>query len=98
MKHTTNLDFDGMAGTGVNRAPNRFAKNQYTGHSNDGRAVNMGRGPTRGNASSSPRAGGPSATRDPHQMTIATASQGGRIDGGTTVRGFSNPDKINLGR
>ena len=24
----SNLDFDGMAGDGVNRAPNRYAKNQ----------------------------------------------------------------------
>lgn len=45
----SNLDFSGMKGTGVNRAPNRFAKNQFTGHSNDGRTVNMGRGPTKGN-------------------------------------------------
>lgn len=44
-----NLDFEGMAGTGVNRAPNRFAGNQWSGHSNDGRLVNKGRGPTKGN-------------------------------------------------
>jgi hypothetical protein len=30
-------------------------------------------------------------------MTIATAGQGGRINGGTTVTGFKNPDKINVG-
>lgn len=44
-----NMDFDGMAGTGVNRGANRFAGNQWSGHSNDGRLVNKGRGPTRGN-------------------------------------------------
>jgi len=44
-----NMDFDGMAGTGVNRSANRFAGNQWSGHSNDGRLVNKGRGPTRGN-------------------------------------------------
>jgi hypothetical protein len=50
MKATdSNLDFDGMKGDGVNRSANRLAKNQWSGHSNDGRSVNMGRGPTKGN-------------------------------------------------
>jgi hypothetical protein len=30
-------------------------------------------------------------------MTIATASQGGRINGGATAKCPSNPDKINVG-
>ena len=49
MKQDKNLNFNGMAGDGVNRGANRFAKNQWSGHSNDGRLVNMGRGPTKGN-------------------------------------------------
>ena len=49
MKQDKNLNFNGMAGDGVNRGANRFAKNQWSGHSNDGRLVNMGRGPTVGN-------------------------------------------------
>lgn len=52
MKNTQsdkNLDFDGMKGDGVNRAANRFAGNHWSGHSNDGRLVNKGRGPTKGN-------------------------------------------------
>ena len=43
------LAFDGAAGDGVNRASNKWAKNQWSGHSNDGRDVRFGRGPTRGN-------------------------------------------------
>ena len=43
------LAFDGAAGDGVNRAGNKYAKNHWSGHSNDGRGVNYGRGPTRGN-------------------------------------------------
>ena len=91
-----NLDFDGMAGTGVNRARNRFAGN----HPGLTSRENYGRGPTKGNASDSgiERGIGPSATGDPQKKTIATASQGGRINGGTTVKGFANPDKINVGR
>jgi len=90
-----NLDFDGMAGNGVNREANKYAGNQ------SGLAMKerFGRGPTKGNASDSgiERNIGPSATKDKHKMTIATASQGGKINGGTTVKGFANPDSINVG-
>jgi len=98
----TGLASSGMAGDGVNRsaATDRYSHNQWSGHSNDGRTVNMGlmQSQRRGNASSSPMRVGPPATRDAHQMTIATAAQGGRIDGGTQVRMPANADKINIGR
>jgi len=45
MKQSSNLDFDGMAGDGVNRGKNRFAGN----HSGLSAVVNAGRGPTKGN-------------------------------------------------
>jgi hypothetical protein len=93
----SNLDFAGMTGDGVNRAANSFAKNTWSGHSNDGRDVNKGRGPLVGNASSSPMDVGPSVTKDAKQMTIATAKQGGKINGGTRVTMPANPDKINQG-
>jgi hypothetical protein len=90
--------FNGQMGDGVNRMTNRYAHNHWSGHSNDGRTVNMGMGPRKGNASSSAMAVGPSATKDKHQMTIATAAQGGRINGGATVKSFAgSPDKINVG-
>lgn len=92
-----NLSFDGMAGDGVNRAKNAYAHNQWSGHSNDGRDVNFGRGPTKGNASSSPRHGGPSATKDKHKMTIATAAQGKNIGSGYHCPSYGNPDAINVG-
>lgn len=88
-----NLDFDGMAGDGVNRAANRFAGN----HMNSAMKENYGMGPRRGNASSAADDVGPSATRDKHKLTIATASQGGRINGGATVKQWPNADKINVG-
>ena len=98
MKATdSNLDFAGMAGDGVNRAANRYAHNHWSGHSNDGRDVNYGAGPRRGNASSSPRRVGPGATQDGLQMTIATASQGHNIGQGYHCPPVGNPDKINVG-
>ena len=89
----------GMMGDGVNRAKNAYAKNQYSGHSNDGRLVNMGMMASQrtGNASSSPKAVGPSPTKDARKKTIATAAQGGKINGGTVCKGFPNPDAINVG-
>jgi hypothetical protein len=44
----TNMQFDGI-GDGPKKGSSRFAHNQWSGHSNDGRLVNKGRGPTTGN-------------------------------------------------
>lgn len=85
-----NLDFDGMAGTGVNRAGNRFAGNA----SGQKMKENFGNKTFKGNASDSAMQVGASVTRDPHKKTIATASQGGKINGGADCSGFTNPDKI----
>lgn len=41
----------GAAAPGFSRGTNKYAKNQWSGHSNDGREVNFGRGPTVGNKS-----------------------------------------------
>lgn len=93
MKHDMNLAFDGMAGDGVNRMTNKYAGNQSGLKSKE----NYGMGPRKGNASSSPDKVGPSVTKDKHKMTIATASQGGKINGGAEARCPANPNKINVG-
>ena len=92
-----NLDFDGMRGTGVNRAVNRFAHNQWSGHSNDGRTVNFGRGPTRGNDGQCHNPGTPSssvtkdrAQRPPVSAVPSLPAQGSvrdNINRGSQVRG-----------
>ena len=57
MKHNSktqsdmNLDFDGMAGNGVNRGANKFAGNQHSGVQNPNKMFNNKRGPTVGNKS-----------------------------------------------
>lgn len=38
----------GTSGKGYSRGTNPYAKNQWSGHSNDGREVNFSRGPTGG--------------------------------------------------
>ena len=43
------LAFDGVDGQGYSRNGTKMMTNQWSGHSNDGRLVNVGRGPTKGN-------------------------------------------------
>ena len=91
--------FNGQMGDGVNRMKNPYAHNHWSGHSNDGRDVNVGRfaGARKGNTSDSPREGGPSVTRDPHRMTVSTAAGAGVIAAGYHCPPVGNPDKINVG-
>jgi hypothetical protein len=71
MKHNpitqsdTNMNFDGMQNQSA-AALKRFAGKNWSGHSYDGREVNFGRGPTRGNDGScdTPRNLAASVTRD----------------------------------
>lgn len=86
MKQDSNLDFNGQAGTGVN---GHGTNGKYAGNQHGGKAGgNYGTGPRRGNHSSNP-AGTP--------KTIATAAQGGKINGGADCGCWSNSDKINVG-
>lgn len=43
-----NMNFDGMESLTPQRS-SKYKTNAWSGHSNDGRSVNMGRGPVRGN-------------------------------------------------
>ena len=79
MKHNpitqsdTNMNFDGMQNQSA-AALKRFAGNKWSGHSNDGREVNFGRGPTRGNDGSCdmPKNLGASVTRDSDRKTMTS--------------------------
>ena len=62
---TSNMEFDGI-GAGPKKGSTKFSHNQWSGHSNDGRDVNFGRGPTKGNDGMchNPGTPGGSVTRD----------------------------------
>lgn len=101
MKTNSNLDFNGMAGDGVNRGKNRFAGN----HSGLTGVVNAGRGPTRGNdgACHDPISGAGSAKGAPSHVhdTHAPGAYGKaqyRGVGGTQVKKPGSEAKINVGR
>ena len=93
------MAYNGQAGTGVNRMANPYAHNQWSGHSNDGRDVNFGlmESQRKGNASSSPLMSNKPVNKDAHKLTIATAQQGMPVGAAITVKGFANPDAINVG-
>jgi hypothetical protein len=84
-----NLDFDGMTGNGVNRAPNRFAGNHWGGVNKE-KLVNEGRGPTKGNQCYH-GVGGPSVTKDERRYPPATSEASGR-------EYPKNPDSLNYGK
>ena len=90
--------FNGQMGDGVNRMSGGISCANPMTIGDAALSMNYGRGPRTGNASSSPRAVGPSATRDPNRMTIATAAQGGRIMGGAERKQPANPNQIYMKR
>ena len=96
------MNFDGMESMKVSRST-KFAHNQWSGHSNDGRLVNKGRGPTvaghtghktPGTVGGVPALPAQGSVRD----NINRGSQV-RNPGGTTMpRHPANPDKIRVGQ
>ena len=81
-----NMNFDGMERMAPQRST-KYQTNTWSGHMNDGRLVNKGRGPTRGNQDYRGE-GGPSVTRDSFRPAPTDAVPSTKI----------NPDRINLGR
>jgi len=96
-----NMNFDGMESI----APKHSSKlhtNHWSGHANDGREVNFGRGPTvagrtghktPGSTGSVPQLPAQGSVRD----SINRGSQY-RGPGGVTAKSPSNPDKIRIGQ
>jgi hypothetical protein len=95
MKAARDQDDKGLEFNGQGSPVNYKGGEKFSGNRSGlvGKA-NYGSGPNKGNQSDSPRHGGPSVTRDPHAKTIATAAQGGKINGGTQCKYPANPDKI----
>jgi hypothetical protein len=69
----SNLNFDGMEKIAPKRST-KYQTNQWSGHMNDGRNVNFGRGPTKGNQDHAAKKVGPPATFDSYRGTPTTKS------------------------
>lgn len=91
------MKFDGMEAGSTGSSSSRFSHNKWSGHSNDGRSVNFGRGPTVGNNGQcdTPRNLGASVTKDaarrpPVSSTPSVPAQGSvrdNINRGSQYRG-----------
>jgi len=67
MKHENVNPATGAAAPGFSRGSNKYSHNQWSGHSNDGRLVNKGRGPTKGNQDHKPMSVGKPVTKDAYR-------------------------------
>ena len=97
-----NMDFDGMQSMAPSRS-SKYMTNHWSGHMNDGRLVNKGRGPTvagqTGKKTPGTVGGVPAV---PKQGSVRDSINRGsqvRNPGGTTeVKCPPNPDKIRMGQ
>lgn len=104
-QNDTGLGFDGSAPVTTRGVSGNYNKNHWSGHLNDGRTVNMGRGPTKGNDGSCGHSGYSHTGKTP--PTAAVAGHPGNMDrinagagprgGGKSVTRPSNMDRINAG-
>ncbi len=101
----------GAAAPGFSRGSDKFSHNQWSGHSNDGRLVNKGRGPTVGNQDYDAMQG---KHKEPPTRALPKVNPGKdmftgreqvRTPGGTRAwepkagqNYTGNPDKQNFGR
>ena len=106
MKDKSGMAFDGFSGPGYSRNNSgKIQVNQHTGHMNDGRLVNKGRGPTVGNTSNDKTPGAAALPGfNPGKEMFAGSAQV-RTPGGTRTWDPSkgqnykgNADSINMGR
>ena len=108
-----NMNFDGMENIAP-KGSTKYAHNQWSGHSNDGRTVNYGRGPLVGNNGTCPDPHTPSksVTKDAYRRAPDRVGSGAaprnadainvgaqyRGIGGTAVKKPGNPDSIRAGQ
>ena len=81
MKKTQGMDFE-IGASAVRKSSTKYAHNQWSGHSNDGRTVNFGRGHTVGNDGSCGHAGMPFKGEKP---PVSAGGRGQKRGGGTAM-------------
>ena len=83
-----NMNFDGMESIAP-KGSTKYQTNAWSGHMNDGRLVNKGRGPTVGNQDHAAMKVGPAVTKDAYRAAPTSA-----LPASTKIK---NPDYINGG-
>jgi hypothetical protein len=107
-QHDRGLGFDGSEAMSPQKSSTKFAHNKFTGHSNDGRLVQMGQQPNRrGNDGSCSHSGMGQSGKMPPVLGMAAkkadpdAQHYGaqhRGAGGVMPKQPANPDRQNAGR
>lgn len=102
------LSYMGGEGYSRNSVANKKQVNQWSGHLNDGRTVNFGRGPTKGNDGTCGHAGYEHKGKKPMTSSVPSTNVKNvdsinvgsqfRGAGGTTVKKPGADAKINVGR
>lgn len=94
-------DLSYMSGKGYSRGSDKICVNQWSGHLNDGRLVNKGRGPTVGNKGSEKAVMPPVSSVPSKKSMMGDNNNIGsqyRGVGGTNVRAPGPDARINKGR
>jgi hypothetical protein len=111
MKSEPGLKFDGAEAMAPQKASTRFAHNKFSGHSNDGRLVQMGQQPNRkGNDGSCSHSGMAQSGKKPPTSALPALPPQGQVrdninrgsqhrgQGGVMPKHPANPDRQNVGR
>lgn len=103
----SSMDFE-IGSSAIQKSSTKYAKNQWSGHSNDGRTVNMGRGPTKGNDGSCGHAGYADSGRKPPTAAVPglpaqgsvrdSINRGSQVRGGGTTMPARGKTEFNAGR
>jgi hypothetical protein len=100
MGDNASFAFNGQMGDGVNKSGDRWAGN-HTGlkmKENYGLKESQRRGTASDSHADRMDSIGPSVTKDPERMTVATASQGGVTEEHGKVPHIANPDAIYISK
>lgn len=104
---SSSMDFE-IGSKEVKKSSTKFAKNQWSGHLNDGRTVNYGRGPTRGNDGSCGHSGFSHSGKTPPTSAVPAVpaqgsvrdniNRGSQVRGGGTAMPARGKTEFNVGR
>ena len=104
---SSSMDFE-IGSSATQKSSTKFAKNQWSGHSNDGREVNMGRGPTKGNDGKCGHSGFSHTGKMPPTSAVPSLpaqgstrdsiNRGSQVRGGGTQMPNRGRETFNMGR
>ena len=106
-QNSSSMDFE-IGSSATQKSSTKYARNQWSGHSNDGRLVNYGRGSTKGNDGSCGHSGFTHSGRTPPTAAVPSLpaqgstrdsiNRGSQVRGGGTSMPKCGQETFNMGR